>query len=803
MLMSISKLILPLLACLSFQFVEAKQYHANDINAFNKVKNELLPGDTLLFGNGTWNNVDIIITNKGTATSPIVFIAEKAGLVLCTGNSTLHVGGEYVEVNGLTFINGYVKSKEPVISFRENGKNLANNSRVTNCVIDNYNNPDRLADDNWIAMFGKNNRFDHNHISNKKNLGTTIIVELNDIRNQDNRHRIDHNYFGERMRLGSNGGETMRVGNSTFSRLSSRTIVEDNYFYKCSGEVEIISVKSGDNILRRNTFFECEGGLVLRHGNRNTIESNFFIGNHKPNTGGVRVINAGHKIYNNFFYQLDGERFRSALTILNGVPNSPINRYDQVKDVVIANNVFVDCKSVELCAGKDLERTARPSNVLMAGNVFNQSNKNMFVVNDNIDGIRFLENYSKTVFTSVPPKGFLKTAISVNDLNNGWKIRRPIKFMPATLKSALQKELPDVNIEMPTTFTPFATVENTGVAWYKEKNAKAVHGKVILVEPGENTLYEKALTATDGDTLLLTGGEYILSKTIFVNKKIHVASKDRTAPKPVVQFTGEQGGFSFFSIENGGTLSLSNLVLNGLSENGTAESFIRTSQQPMIEHYNLYVDRCDFLNITDGRKHALKVNKASYADIIQFTNCIFNNISGDVISIAAEKEDKGIYNAEYVIFKNCLFNKILMGAIDVYRGGNDESTTGPFFIMDHCTFNEVANIELGYVARLTGVQYSNITNCIFYNSGRAGRTIKYEDYGWTKNSISYSNSFIAGKVESFYHNIIGKQMLSLDPRFVNIKTMNFQLKLKSLLKNKGNDGRDMGCLWKNGLLSYK
>ncbi len=148
---------------------------------------------------------------------------------------------------------------------------------------------------------------------------------------------------------------------------------------------------------------------------------------------------------------------------------------------------------------------------------------------------------------------------------------------------------------------------------------------------------------------------------------------------------------------------------------------------------------------------------------------LFNNISGDVINIAAEKEDKGIYNAEYVIFKNCLFNKILIGAIDVYRGGNDESTTGPYFIMDHCTFNEVANVELGYVVRLNGVQYSKITNTIFNNSGRAGRTIKFEDYGWTKNSVNYINAYQAGRIESFYPNIIGKQVMNVKPQFVSYR----------------------------------
>ena len=751
---------------LSIINLHAKKYIATNVQEFEQYKLKLSAGDTLQFANGVWNDVNLLISGRGTMEAPIVYISETPGSVVFSGNSKISIAGSFVEVNGLLFKNGY-SQKGVVIEFRESSANLANNCRVTNCVIDNYNNPNRLADDHWVALYGKNNRFDHNYLTRKKNVGTTLIVELNDIRNQENNHRIDHNYFGERPRLGSNGGETIRIGTSTFSRTSSRTIVEENYFEHCSGEVEIVSVKSCDNILRRNTFYECEGGLVLRHGDRNIIESNFFIGNDKPNTGGVRVINAGHKIYNNFFYKLAGERFRSALTILNGVPNSPINRYDPVKDVVIANNVFVECNAIELSAGKDLERTAKPEDVLLSGNVFYSDKKNLFQVNDDISGIKFLNNYSSVIFPNVPATGFKQGPIKSDQNDNQWKIT-VAKFSANAAPPELKSKLEGVSGKLPDYFKPYATVQNTGVQWYKANDEKATLGKQISVTPGENTLYEKALTASAGDTLLLQPGTYPLNKTIIVKFPLHIAYTGDGQTKPLIQFTGEKGGFTFFSIENGGELFIKNIRLNGLSDNGTAESFIATSQQPMIEHYKLFVDGCDFLNITDGRKHALKVNKASYADTIEFANCFFNDISGDVISIAAEKEDKGIYNAEYVIFKNCVFNKVLMGAIDLYRGGNDESTTGPYFIMDHCTFNEVGNVELGYVLRLNGVQHSKITNTIFNNSGRAGRTVKYEDYGWTNNKISYCNSYQAGRIESFYNNIVSQPMWKVPPQFVNI-----------------------------------
>ena len=55
--------------------------------------------------------------------------------------------------------------------------------------------------------------------------------------------------------FGSNGGETLRIGTSHYSLSDSFTVVENNYFERTNGEVEIISVKSGKNQIRNNVFF--------------------------------------------------------------------------------------------------------------------------------------------------------------------------------------------------------------------------------------------------------------------------------------------------------------------------------------------------------------------------------------------------------------------------------------------------------------------------------------------------------------------------------------------------------------------
>ena len=316
------------------------------------------PGDTITLKNGSWENITLKLNCKGTKQQPIVFKAETKGKVIISGNSKLLLGGDYIMIDGLYFTNGY-SGEDAVIKFSINSNEVANNCRVTNTVINDFNNPKRLNENYWVALYGKNNRLDHCTFLNKKNIGVLLAVILEDDRSRANFHSIDHNYFGVRIPLASNGGEIIRVGVSEHCEFNSNTKIENNYFEKCDGEAEVISIKSGENIVRNNLFKECQGAVVLRHGNYNIIANNVFLGNGKKGTGGVRVINKGHLIVNNFFFKCKGVDFRSPLSIMNGVPNSPANRYVGVSDAVIANNSFYDCTPISFCEGRSEERRGR------------------------------------------------------------------------------------------------------------------------------------------------------------------------------------------------------------------------------------------------------------------------------------------------------------------------------------------------------------------------------------------------------------------------------------------------------------
>ena len=271
-------LLLAVTGLLSTFDLAASTVRVESQDAYREAVKAAEPGDVIQLANGTWNDFEILFRGEGREGQPITLTAEEKGKVIISGQSNLRIAGKHLVVSGLVFKDGYTPTSE-VISFRRNKDDLAYHSRVTETVIDGFNNPERTEADFWVIMYGKHNRFDHNHLIGKANRGVTMAVRLNTEESRENHHRIDHNYFGPRPNLGSNGGETLRIGTSHYSLIDSFTNVENNFFERCNGEVEIISNKSGHNVFRGNVFLESRGTLTLRHGNDNRVENNEFFGN--------------------------------------------------------------------------------------------------------------------------------------------------------------------------------------------------------------------------------------------------------------------------------------------------------------------------------------------------------------------------------------------------------------------------------------------------------------------------------------------------------------------------------------------
>ena len=385
--------------------VDLKSTKVNDIEELNKAISEANPGDEIVLANGIWQDAQINFYAMGSKTDPITLRAETAGKVILEGASNLKLGGEHLVVDGLHFANGASPSRS-VIQFFINKDTLANNCRVTNCVIIDFNKAQINKQDLWVLFKGRHNQLDHCYLAGKSNRGPTVRVDLAGNESIKNYHKINHNHFGPRPPKGGPSAETIQIGNSYTSMSPSHTLVADNLFDRCNGEVEVISSKTNFNEFRNNVFYKSEGSLVTRHGNYCIVDGNYFIGDEKsPHAGGVRLIGTGHWITNNYFYNLRGEIFRGPLAVMNGIRKSPLNRYIQVTDVVVAYNTWVNCKSPwQFGVGSNIDqkevlppseiRSEIPIRTLVANNlIYNTVGDKMPLVRyDSLKGIDFQSN---------------------------------------------------------------------------------------------------------------------------------------------------------------------------------------------------------------------------------------------------------------------------------------------------------------------------------------------------------------------------------------------------------------------------
>ena len=599
------------------------------------------------------------------------------GGVTITGKSNLKIGGSHLLVTGLVFRNGYSPTGE-VIAFRRTKEDVATDSRVTEIVIDHFNQPDRYKSDYWVAMDGKRNRFDHSNLVGKANDGVTLAVRLDLETSKQNGHRIDHNYFGPRPVLGSNGGETIRIGTSRESMFDSGTIVENNVFDRTDGEVEIISIKSGANVVRNNLFLESRGAVVLRHGDGNLIERNVFLGKGKEHAGGVRVINRNQIVRSNYMEGLGGTGFAGALTVMNGVPNSPVNRYVQVSNALIENNTIVDSTRMTLAAGSDAERSAVPVNSKMVRNliVFDKVDKPI-EVEDDISGISLIDNVIVAPKPVAKFPGAVQRSLPLERGTNG--LLYPTD--PALFKVGAPRDLKVV------------MVDAVGAKWYPKPKRGDVFGsgKVIEVVSGAGALEAALAQAVSGDRLLLTDASYSLDRTLLIDKSLSFEAAGAMRPK--ITFSRS----NLFELGEGGNLRLKGVDISGEdAPDVVGNAVIRTSAKPILANFVLELDDVSVSNLTVNKAFdAIALGKGSMADRLTITGSRFDNISGKVVAADSETDDYGRYNAEYLTISTSHFTNIAGHIVALYRGGTDESTFGPHFVFEK---NEITKSGLKPVA---------------------------------------------------------------------------------------------------------
>lgn len=752
-----------LIACSNSLIVNSIK--VTNIDELNKAIDSCKAGDQIILANGIWKDVQIKFRGKGTKDKPITIKAETTGKVTIEGESYLKFGGEYLVVEGLYFKNGFSPSNAVIdfkISSKDKPDEISNNCKVTNCVIEDFNKPKRDKSDLWVQFWGRHNTLSNCYIAGKTNRGPTVRVSIAGIESINNYHQIVNNHFGPRPVKGGPSGETIQLGDSYTSMSPSHTMVANNLFEECNGEVEVISSKTNFNIFKNNVFYKSEGSLVTRHGNYSMIDGNYFIGDgENENYGGIRIINTGHWVVNNYFYGLKGKSFRSPLAVMNGIPKSPLNRYNQVTDVVVAYNTYVNCSSpwqfgvgTNIAQAKVLPkseiRSARAIRTTVANNIiYNEKGLESIVVeNDKADGVAFMKNIinNQGVAFKDFDGGIIEASLDLKKISDNMYIPTGIPndfeafngFDFNTIETDLLRVSRKDNNSIGAiigkdVFNPnILDKSKYGTTWFS--NEVEARDPVIHTVTNTEELQTKINGASNGDVISLIKGVYNIDKSVVINKTLTIESEPDA--KAQLIFSGASNT-PLFSLQPKGKLTINNIVLKGNISNYAFASL----KQNMSNHFGLTVSNSEISNFN----YVLKAYKESFAERITFENTTISNCENG-IELSEEKNDKGDYNTEYLTINNCNFNTIKANVIDYYRGGYDESTIGGNLLLTNSTFiNCGAKEKNKRLLNHNGIVNVNITKNTFKNN-----PVQFVSILWgAKNNVESDNNLMnSGQIKT-------------------------------------------------------
>lgn len=716
------------------------------------------PGTEIVMANGEWTDLQIRFVGHGTADRPIRLRAETPGEVLIQGQSNLMLGGEHLVVDGLHFVNGATPS-DAVIQFFVSRDTLANHSRVTNCVIDGFNQAQRDRQDLWVLFRGRHNQLDHCYLAGKSNRGPTVRVDLSGNESVYNYHRITDNHFGPRPPKGGPSAETIQIGDSGTSMTPSHTLVQNNLFDRCDGEVEIISSKSNFNEFRGNVFYKSEGSLVTRHGNYAVVDGNYFIGDGmSPAYGGIRLIGTGHWVTNNYFYNLRGSEFRSPLAMMNGIERPAVNRYFQVTDVVVAHNTWVDSPSPwQFGVGSNTDqadvlpaseiRSETPIRTLLANNVIYHSEGDPMPIvrHDSIGGITFVSNVIDN--QGVPFEGVEGLAtkdFSMAEIEENLWVPSSGLGDVAVYSGFEFDQIKEDLFRNPRSPSNSVGATNGASAVGPDLMNRARYGPEgydpeapggeapqTRVAADADELAQAVARASEGDTVVLSADRYELASPLAIRTRLTIRSSD-PEHRAVLLYSGE-AETPAFEMNPGGHLFLESVVLQGSGENHAFAS----RRDNMSSLYTLEVSDSEISNFDT----VLKAYKFSFSESITFRSSVIRNVQKG-LDLASEDDARGDYNAENVYVFDSQFDQVAGRVIDYYRGGYDESTVGGNLVVRGSTFtlsgaggegtvligtHGIINVDLSnntfrdndvdLVARLWGAKNNSESGNVVENSG--------------------------------------------------------------------------------------
>jgi poly(beta-D-mannuronate) lyase len=204
---------------------------------------------------------------------------------------------------------------------------------------------------------------------------------------------------------------------------------------------------------------------------------------------------------------------------------------------------------------------------------------------------------------------------------------------------------------------------------------------------------------------------------------------------------------SAFIISGNGHLTLDNLNFNG--ENLKATNLVSGDSSGSSDHYNFSILNCIITGVKRqaGCQNIFYAYKSMIADSIVVHGNTFANNNCDAIILSEEKDDKGYYNAEKIFISHNKFTNQTGMLLNVYRGGNDESTLGPDLTFSHNSLNSCSSENGQPLISFTGIQVTNLFSNTFTNCNNGNILIKYTDIVRAKHLLEKNNLLASGQLQ--------------------------------------------------------
>lgn len=220
-----------------------------------------------------------------------------------------------------------------------------------------------------IEVNGKNCVIKNCRFQDFSTNGPIIVVEHDE--EPDNCIIHDCLFYGGLKTDKNNGLECIRLGESKTSlKGEGNNIIFHNRFENMSREIEIISVKNNNNLIVNNEVINCKGTITLRHGKGSLVAYNLIDGKNKKDSGGIRVVDNNHSVIGNILLNIQGDGLRSAISLMCGIKNSPLNRYLPIQKCYLINNTLFNCKNGIAFGMSKKEANVKPEEVYLQGTTF-------------------------------------------------------------------------------------------------------------------------------------------------------------------------------------------------------------------------------------------------------------------------------------------------------------------------------------------------------------------------------------------------------------------------------------------------